>query len=109
MNFLKFFLNLLFFLLVFNLKASSDVIEKFNIEGNQRISDNTIILFSDTNIGQKITNNDLNIILNKLYNTQYFENIKLSLKNNILNIFLKEYPIIQKINYNGIKSNKILE
>jgi outer membrane protein insertion porin family len=109
MNFLKFFLNLLFFLLVFNLKASSDVIEKFNIEGNQRISDNTIILFSDTNIGQKITNNDFNIILNKLYNTQYFEDIKLSLKNNILNIFLKEYPIIQKINYNGIKSNKILE
>jgi outer membrane protein insertion porin family len=58
---------------------------------------------------KKITNNDLNIILKNLYNTQYFEDVKLSLKNNILNIFVKEYPIIQKINYNGIKSNKILE
>ena len=31
------------------------------------------------------------------------------LENNVLNIFVKEYPIIQNINYNGIKSKTILE
>ena len=109
MNFLKYFLKVLFFLLVFNLKASSDIIEKINIEGNQRISSNTIILFTEVNIGQEITDKDLNPILNNLYNTSYFNDVRVSLKNNILNIFVEEFPIIQKINYNGVKSNTILE
>jgi outer membrane protein insertion porin family len=109
MNFLKYFLKVLFFLLVFNLKASSDIIEKINIEGNQRISSNTIILFTEVNIGQEITDKDLNPILNNLYNTSYFNDVRISLKNNILNIFVEEFPIIQKINYNGVKSNTILE
>ena len=109
MNFLKFFLNVVILVLAFNSQASSNVIEKFNIEGNQRISDNTIILFAEVNVGQEITNNDLNIILNNLYKTQYFNDIRVSLKNNILNIFVEEFPVVQKINYNGIKSNTILE
>src|SRR6056300_374010 len=109
MNFLKYFLKVLFFLLVFNLKASSDIIEKINIEGNKRISSNTIILFTEVNIGQEITDNDLNPILNNLYNTSYFNDVRISLKNNILNIFVEEFPIIQKINYNSVKSNTILE
>ena len=109
MNFLKFFLNVVILVLAFNSQASSNVIEKFKIEGNQRISDNTIILFAEVNVGQEITNNDLNIILNNLYKTQYFNDIRVSLKNNILNIFVEEFPVVQKINYNGIKSNTILE
>jgi len=109
MNFLKFFLNVVILVLAFNSQASSNVIEKFNIEGNQRISDNTIILFAEVNVGQEINNNDLNIILNNLYKTQYFNDIRVSLKNNILNIFVEEFPVVQKINYNGIKSNTILE
>ena len=109
MNFLKFFLNVVILVLAFNSQASSNVIEKFNIEGNQRISDNTIILFAEVNVGQEINNNDLNIILNNLYKTQYFNDIRVSLKNNILNIFVEEFPIVQKINYNGIKSATILE
>ena len=109
MNFLKFYINIIFFILVFNLQASAEVIEKFNIDGNQRISDNTIVLFSKVNIGQDIKDDDLNIILKDLYNTKYFEDVRLLFENNVLNIFVKEYPIIQNINYIGIKSNTILE
>jgi outer membrane protein insertion porin family len=105
MNFLKLFFNVIILVLVFNSQASSNVIEKFNIEGNQRISDNTIILFTEVNVGEEINNDDLNIILNNLYNTKYFNDISLSLENNILNIFVEEFPVIQKINYNGIESN----
>ena len=54
MSFLKFYLNIIFFILVFIFQASSEVIEKINVDGNQRISDKTIILFSGVNIGQKI-------------------------------------------------------
>ena len=109
MSLFKFYINIIFFILLFNFQASSEVIEKFKVNGNQRISDNTVILFSKVNIGQDIKNDDLNLILRDLYNTKYFENVSLLIKNNVLNIFVKEYPIIQKINYNGIKSNTILE
>jgi len=109
MSFLKFYLNIIFFILVFIFQASSEVIEKINVDGNQRISDKTIILFSGVNIGQKILDKDLNLILKDLYNTKYFEDINLLVENNILNIIVKEYPLIQTINYNGIKSNTILE
>ena len=109
MSFFKFYLNIIFFILVFIFQASSEVIEKINVDGNQRISDKTIILFSGVNIGQKILDKDLNLILKDLYNTKYFEDINLLVENNILNIIVKEYPLIQSINYNGIKSNTILE
>ena len=109
MNLSKFILNVIFFILAINFQASADIVKKFNIEGNQRISNDTIILFSGVNIGQEINDKDLNLILKDLYNTKYFDDVRLLLKNNILNIFVKEYPIIQKINYYGIKSNTILE
>ena len=109
MNLFRFFLNIFFLILFFNSQAFSDIIKKFNIEGNERISSDTIILFSNVNIGQEINEKDLNTILKDLYNTKYFDDVSLLLDNNILNIFVKEYPIIQKINYYGIKSNKILE
>ena len=90
MSLFKFYINIIFFILLFNFQASSEVIEKFKINGNQRISDNTVILFSKVNIGQDIKNDDLNLILRDLYNTKYFENVSLLIKNNVLNIFVKE-------------------
>ena len=109
MIFLKFYLKIFFLILFLSSQALSEVVREFNINGNQRISNNTIILFSKVNIGQDIKDEDLNLILKDLYNTKYFEDVRLVLDNNILNIFIKEYPIIQNINYNGIKSNTILE
>ena len=53
--------------------------------------------------------NDLNQILKKLYNTNFFETVSVKLSNDILIIKVKENPIIQNINYEGIKSSKILE
>ena len=87
MNLFKFFLNVIFFILAINYQAAADIIKKFNIEGNQRISDNTIILFSGVNIGQEINDKDLNLILKDLYTTNYFDDVRILLKNNILRFF----------------------
>ena len=73
----------------FNSQAFSDIIKKFNIEGNERISSDTIILFSNVKIGQEINEKDLNTIVKDLYNTKYFDDVSLLLDNNILNIFVK--------------------
>ena len=109
MIFLRYYLNVIFFIILLNTQALADVINKINVDGNQRISNNTVILFSEVYIGQEVKDNDLNLILRNLYSTKYFEDVKLLLENNVLNISVKEYPIIQNINYNGVKSSKILE
>ena len=52
------------------------------------------------------SNSDLNQVLKNLYNSNYFEDVKIQISSNTLNITVKEYPIIQNIFYNGIKAKK---
>ena len=58
------------FLLFFK-SANAIDINNIAIKGNERISDETIILFSDINIGDEITNNKLNQIIKNLYETNF--------------------------------------
>ena len=60
-------------------------------------------------LNDDLSENDLNEILKKLYNTNFFDLVSVKIKNKILIIKVKENPIIQNINYEGIKSSKILE
>ena len=87
--------------------AFSEVIKNFKVNGNQRISDETIIMFSETKIAEKLDEYKLNQILKNLYQTNFFDNVSIVFENNILTINVKENPIIEKINFEGIKSNKI--
>ena len=64
-------------------------------------------MFSDITVGDKIENIDTNNILKKLYDTNFFSNISINLNENILNINVSEYPIVQNVNIEGIKSKKI--
>ena len=52
--------------------------------------------------------NDLDKILKDIYDSNFFD-VKVSLKDNILNIFVQEKPIIENIKYRGLKSNEIKE
>ena len=56
-------------------------------------------------IKKKITENDLNKIIENLYSTDFFEDIKVSLNNGILNLNLKEYPIINQLIISGKKQS----
>ena len=49
-------------------------------------------------LNDEISNKKINLILKDLYETNYFEDVKVSFKNKILTIFVKEHPIIQKYN-----------
>ena len=98
---------LFFFLLTF--KTFSQTVEIIEVKGNDRISNDTIKLFSNIEIGDDIDNEDINKILKDLYETSFFDDINITFENKVLTISLIENPIIQKIIYEGIKSNKILE
>ena len=100
-------LTLLFSLMC--ITASAKNIEKIIIVGNERISDQTIIMFSNTKIQDQIDMNNINNILKNIYDSNFFDDVKVNFENNILTISVVEKPIIENIKYEGIKSNNTQE
>ena len=106
----KFKLTFLFFFLFisFNTLLKAEIVSKITIEGNDRISAETIKMFSGVFEKDDLSENDLNQVLKNLYDSNFFELVTVTLENNILFIKVKENPIIQNINYEGIKSTELL-
>ncbi len=104
-------INLFFFIFLFLLIAGSkaEIIKKIDVSGNQRISIETIKMFSGVSVNDNVSEKDLNEILKKLYNTNFFDLVSVKIDNKKLFIKVKENPIIQNINFEGIKSSTILE
>ena len=96
----------IFILSINNLKA--ETINKIIIEGNNRVSPETVIMFSGVSINDDLSENNLNKVLKLLYGSNFFELVTVKIKNNILRIKVKEYPIIQNVIYEGIKSSEML-
>ena len=67
------------------------------------------MVLGDINLGSEFDDISLNRSLNKLYDTNFFKDIELSLKNNSLTIDVIENPIIEKINITGIKKKSLTE
>ena len=95
--------------LIFTQNSIADVIEDFKVQGNNRISNQTIIMFSNLNVGDNANNDTLNEALKNLYYTDYFKEISISYDKGLLNIKVEENPIIQSVLINGIKSTRINE
>ena len=85
----------------------SDIIKKIEVKGNERISADTIIMFADVDLNQNIDDVKLNEIIKSLYDTNFFKNVSVEIKSNILRLNVIELPIIEKVNIKGIKANKI--
>ncbi len=72
------------------------------MKGNERISADTIIMFADVDLNQNIDDVKLNEIIKNLYDTNFFKNVSVEIKSNILRLNVIELPIIEKVN---IKEN----
>ncbi len=83
------FFVLFFFILT---TISFAEIKKVNIVGNSRVNSNTI----ETLVDKKITNVDsifINNLTKKIYDTEFFSDVKISYNQNILTITVVENPI----------------
>jgi len=106
---MKILFKSLLILLILSISAYSEIIKKIEVNGNQRISSETIKVFSGIKINTEINLEDLNEIIKNLYETNYFENVTLDINNSILNIQVKENPIIQSVVMEGVKNKRILK
>ena len=105
-NFLSKILLFVFLLLT---SATAETIKNFEINGNKRISDESIIIFSDLKTDVKVSKSDLDEAIKNLYKTNFFSNISLSLEKQILKINVEENPIIDNFQITGIKKQSLVE
>ena len=88
----------------------SKIIKGVKITGNERISEETIKVYGA--IDDRKTNyskQDLDKILKNIYETNFFKNVSVEIKNQFLLIDLEEYPLINQLVLLGEKASRIKE
>ena len=108
-NFLKVLLLSLVVLLLFIHNLHSEIIKNIKISGNERITNKTLLTFLPPLLDKEITDSEINSITKNLYETNFFKDVTIELKDDLLLINVVENPIIQNIVYNGIKSDSLLD
>ena len=101
-------LSILKFILLSSI-SFAEIVNKFEIQGNERIPDETIKMFSKTNIGDDVSEEDLNNILKDIYNSSFFKDVRVTISNNVLNIKVIENPLVENIEIKGPKAKKIVK
>ncbi len=108
---MKSFYRILVFIIFLNfLSLSSSIsaeINKIEILGNERISNETVLMFASVSVGDDIDDDKVNNILKQLYGSGFFSDVKVQFDGNNLNISLIENPIIENIYFEGVKAKKI--
>tara|TARA_B110000211_G_scaffold231366_1_gene292837 strand:- start:8735 stop:10966 length:2232 start_codon:yes stop_codon:yes gene_type:complete len=92
----KFIFTVLFSLICFS-NINAEIIKKIDISGNVRVSDETIKIYGEIKLNSDYNEQKLNSIINNLYSTNFFEDVKIELSNSVLKIYLVEYPVINNL------------
>ena len=100
------FLIIISFLFLSTFYSKAEIIKDIIISGNERITKDTILVLGKVNIEDDLDSNDLNIILKNLYETNFFKNIDIKIKNGNLLINVTENSIIQEVKFNVKKRNQ---
>jgi outer membrane protein insertion porin family len=105
----KFFFHFIIFSIFLNFSAYSKNYEQIIVNGNERISDETILVFSEVPENKSLDENSINKILKKLYQSGFFKDVVVKIENKNLIIDVIENPIIQTVFIEGIKRKKTME
>ena len=95
---------IIFFLILTNTLFAE--IKKVNIVGNTRVNSTTIELLVDkrnTNIDSIYLNN----LTKKIFDTEFFADVKISFNQNVLTITVVENPIVNFFYINGVKDDDL--
>ena len=82
----KLFFYLIILSIFLTFSSYSKNYEKIIINGNERISNETILVFSEISEDKSLNENSINDILKKLYKSGYFKDVSVKIENNNLTI-----------------------
>ena len=87
-------------------------LESIEIQGNERVTDGTVLAYLPAQVGDEITLATLDRFISTLFATSLFSDVSISRNENAVVIFVQENPIINRINIEGndvLTDEKILE
>ena len=106
---MKIIFRALIILIFFTIPVNSEIIKKIQVDGNQRVSSETIKIFTKIELNEDLNVNQLNEILKNLYSTNFFSNVEINIDKNILYISVKENPVIQTLKFEGVKNKRLIK
>jgi outer membrane protein insertion porin family len=102
------FIIFIFFISILSF-AKADMIDDIVVKNNNRISKQTIITYGKIELNKDYSLNDINQVFRNLYQTDFFETLKIDVVGSQLVINVKENKIIQSVSVTGLKSKSITE
>ena len=101
-------LSLLIFFSIYSF-SQAEIVKKIEINGNERVSSQSIEMFSKINVGDDIKKDDLNKILKNVYDSNFFSNVEVNFKDNTLIIFVEESSLVENVIIKGPKSKTLIK
>ena len=89
-----------------DLPEDVSIISNIIIKGNQRVTNDTILTYANISKGDPITEELIQTVIRRLYQTKYFDDISVTQEFNDLIISISEKPIVSNI---IITDNAIIE
>ena len=106
---IKFFFRIFILFIFLTVCARSQEFKNVIINGSERISNETILVFSELPSDDFLDESLINETLKKIYKSGFFKDVTVKIENNNLIIDVIENPIIQTVFLEGIKKKKIKE
>ena len=103
------FFKIIVFLLFINLHVKAETVNDVKINGNSRVSDETIKIYGEIKLNENYDQKKLNSILRNLFGTKFFEDVNLRILNNTLIVDVKEFPTINQLIIIGEKNKRIIK
>ncbi len=102
------FISFILFIAI-NFQVKANIIEDIVIKNNNRISKQTIITYGKIELNKDYDLQDVNQVFRNLYQTDFFETLKIDIVGSQLVIEVKENKVIQSVSIEGIKSKSLKE
>ena len=100
---------IILFFLIISVPVRSEIIKDVIIDGNSRVSNETILIYGNIKKNEDASETKINQITKDLYSTDFFSEVNIKFKNSILTINLKEYPVVNQLIVVGEKTKKLKE
>ena len=87
-------------------------VEEIVVTGNKRVAVGTVLSYLPVRAGDRVTRGSLSIALERLFETELFRDIDISLDGSVLTVTLVENPIINRVNIEGndaLSDTRLLE
>ena len=87
-------------------------VDEIIVNGNKRVAVGTVLSYLPVRVGDRVTRGSLSIALERLFETELFDDIDIALDGSVLTVTVAENPIINRVNIEGndvLSDEKLLE